>query len=153
MINLNQFKDEYLLGLIDGLNGSNTTVLTLILFPIATLPNLISRMVTIQVVTRAVTSSISMGGAIDNSTSERNSFLCGLSTGLGYFTSAVVPIIGFFFNETTGIVVFIPMVILMLFIITKLDVRKIGFKKNIIRTLFLYILAVGSGVLVTFLFK
>jgi hypothetical protein len=45
------------------------------------------------------------------------------------------------------------MVILMLFIITKLDVRKIGFKKNIIRTLFLYILAVGSGVLVTFLFK
>ena len=152
---MEKYKIPYLLGFDDGINGSSTTVLAAVLFPVAT-PAMISLGIIKEVGGRGLTSAISMGTDVDNAdecTTKGVSFMKGVATALGYLTSAVIPALGFIFGETKGIIWFIPVAFIMLVIIAKIDVKHRGFERSMARTMLFYCLAVGAGLLVPLFIK
>lgn len=138
-------KDQYLFGLVDGLNGLAGLVIGLLHVHAA------AAIIFTAILARAGASCVSMAGAqyeSDNSSPTLRARMAKVGAmGVGYLTSALLPGLGFAFNIHLGIVVFIPVTAVVLAAITWTRSRRVGWVKAAITTIVIFVLAVGAGLL------
>jgi VIT1/CCC1 family predicted Fe2+/Mn2+ transporter len=143
-------KDTMLFGMIDGLNGTVGVLIGLLA------GNASAKSIAIALASKTIASAISMGAA------EYDSDVVGspkmmrakvITMGIGYSLASLLPGIGFFFSRQLGIVLFVPITIFFLFIMSQFRAQNLGWRRSIIRTLVIFFLAVGGGILASVLIK
>ena len=145
------YKDPYLFGLGDGLNGGTALIISSLFSNIAAL------LIFMFVFSRAISSMISMGGQeyletrLDENQPTRIVSEKVAGMGAGYLTSALFPGLGFLIGLQFGKIWFMPMTILMLAV--QIYARRVhGYKISVIVTSLIFAGAVGAGLLASYLF-
>ena len=144
---MQEYKDQYLFGLIDGLNGAVGLVIGLLSSSVA------APIIAVALLSRAGSSSVSMAGAELESDECDKGLLYKRTAamGLGYLTSALLPGLGFLIDLHFGIPFFTLTTILLLVIIANFRAKQVGWFRSIRTTLVIFVLAVGAGLLATFI--
>jgi hypothetical protein len=141
-------REKALFGLIDGLNGAVGLVIGLLHSHAA------ASLIFVALLARAGSSSVSMAGAqyeADDSTPDQ-AIRWGrvAAMGVGYLASALVPGIGFAYSTHLGVIIFVPACIVILAAITWTRSRSTGWLKAAVTTVVIFALAVGAGLLASF---
>lgn len=131
--------------MVDGVNGMVGLTIGLLRAHAA------AALIFVALLARAGSSSVSMAGAQfesdDSSASRRVKAGRVAAMGLGYLTSALVPGLGFVHSVRTGLIVFIPATVVVLFCITWFRAGRSGWVKAGATTVTIFILAVAAGLL------
>jgi uncharacterized membrane protein len=138
------FSDAALFGLIDGLNGAVGLIIGLLHVHAA------AALIFTAILARAGASCVSMAGAQFESSDDsarKVRYTRVAAMGLGYLTSALLPGLGFAFNVHLGVLVFIPVSVVILAVITWTRAKRAGWLKAAITTLVIFVLAVAAGLL------
>ena len=143
-------KDTMLFGMIDGLNGTVGILVGLLASGAS------AKSIAVALAGKTIASAISMGGAEYEADPTANPKLMRakvIAMGIGYSLASLLPGIGFFFTRQFGIILFIPITIFFLFLMSQFRAQNLGWRRSIVRTLVIFFLAVGGGILASVLIK
>ena len=144
---IKEFKNQALFGMIDGINGSAAVVVSLLISRVAAAGILAA------ILSKSFGSTVSMAGAEDE-TDDSNKRLRRertLGMGVGYMIGSALCGMGFFINETVGIIVFSIVTTIILISIAGFKASKLGWRKSLGKTLLIFCAAVGSAFLASYL--
>jgi VIT1/CCC1 family predicted Fe2+/Mn2+ transporter len=145
---LNKLKAQFLMGFVDGLNGTVAIILAMVL----TLHSA-ANAITVAILAKAVSSGVSMGGAQyqeDEQMGVKNQRIPRvISMALGYLFSALVPVVGYFVSRSIGNWLLVPTTALCLLIIVLFNAKRDGWLKSSLTTLIIFTIAVGAGLIVS----
>ena len=137
-----ELRQQYLFGLMDGLNGAVGLVIGLLNSSAA------ASVILVALLSRAFSSSISMAGAqyqsdeVPAGRARRT-----MAMGVGYLSSAALPGVGFTVSIHAGVAVFIPSAVVILGVIIWVRHEHGGWVKATVTTLTIFVLAVAAGFL------
>jgi VIT1/CCC1 family predicted Fe2+/Mn2+ transporter len=145
---LDKLKAQFLMGFVDGLNGTVAIILAMVL----TLHSA-ANAITVAILAKAVSSGVSMGGAQYQEDEQMGvkyqRFPRVASMALGYLFSALVPVIGYFVSRSVGNWLLVPTTVLCLLVIVSFNARRDGWLKSSLTTLIIFTVAVGAGLIVS----
>ena len=142
---MGEFRDRFLFGLVDGINGAVGLVIGLLRSHAA------AQIILVALLSRAGSSGVSMAGAQyesdDTGDPQRLVFGRVAAMGAGYLCSALLPGLGFALGIQVGLIVFIPGTLLILVTITWFRSRHERVQVATATTLVIFGLAVLTGFL------
>lgn len=145
MLRLGEFKDRFLFGLVDGINGAVGLVIGLMRSHAA------SQIILVALLSRAWSSGVSMAGAQyeSDATGDPRRLVFGRvgAMGAGYLTSAMLPGLGFALGINAGLIIFIPATLLILVTIIWFRSRQERLLVATATTMVIFGLAVLTGFL------
>jgi hypothetical protein len=142
---MGEFRDRFLFGLVDGINGAVGLVIGLLRSHAA------AQIILVGLLARAGSSGVSMAGAQyesdDTGDPRRLVFGRVAAMGAGYLCSALLPGLGFALGIRVGLIIFIPATLLILATITWFRSRHERLRVATATTLVIFGLAVLTGFL------
>jgi VIT1/CCC1 family predicted Fe2+/Mn2+ transporter len=145
---MKNLKAQFLMGFVDGLNGTVAIILAMVL----TLHSP-AKAITVAILAKAISSGVSMGGAQYQEDEQMGvkyqRIPRVISMALGYLFSALVPVVGYFVSRSVGNWLLIPSTALCLLIIVLFNAKRDGWLRSSLTTLIIFTVAVGAGLIVS----
>ena len=144
-LSFGDLREQFVFGLVDGINGAAGLVIGLLGSSAS------SAIILTALTARAGSSAVSMAGAqyqSDQSELPRKLRLGRVAAmGGGYLTSALLPGLGFAVGIEVGVAVFVPSAAVILVVIAWARHRRAGWAKAVLTTLAIFAMAIGAGLL------